>query len=425
MGIKETLEKYKWMVPLIKNADRSVKRKIFKAFRKKNDWFYPKGEYNADVKNLIKCMLCPNMCRFDCGTLQAAAKETIAPAYKSRVGYYLSLGVIDPEDEANKEFVDLMYKCTNEENCKVWCPFEFSVVSLLETVREDLNEKGLMPEYCKKQIEKLNNTGTIEDHNIFKTYEEKGIENIETEGKDDIFYYIGCEMMKFPEVVKTNIKILKQAGKTFSTNLEKKVCCGAPALNIRDKDTIKNLAQKNKDLIKETGADLVVSDCPGCVNALTERYRKEEIEIETKIIHIVEYISQLLEEGKLKFDKEMPEEYSKVTIHDPCLLARNLKDTTSIRRILEKLPGVEIIEPIFNKHETHCCGWSGTVHWADNDISIKEAANRIEELRETGVNIIVTACPTCELGLGYGVRELEEEENIKIMDIAELISKLF
>ncbi|TXT60267.1 MAG: hypothetical protein BAJALOKI2v1_120049 [Promethearchaeota archaeon] len=425
MGLKDTLSKYKWMVPIIKKADRSVKRKIFKAFRKKDDWFYPEGDYHADVKNLIKCMLCPNMCRFDCGTLQAAGKETMAPAYKSRVGYYLSLGTIDPKDPANKEFVDLMYKCSNEENCKIWCPFDFSVVSLLETVREDLNEKGLMPDYCKKQIEKLNDTGTIEDYNIFKTYKEKGIENIETKGNDDIFYYIGCETMKFPETVKTNLKILKHAGVKYSTNLEKKVCCGAPALNIRDKDSINTLANKNKDLIKETGAEQVVSDCPGCVNALTERYKKEGIEIDTKIIHIVKFISQLLMEGKLRFEKEMPDKYRKVTIHDPCLLARNLNDISSIRNILEKLPGVEIIEPIYTKEETHCCGWSGTVHWADKEVAIKEAANRVKELKETGVNVVLTACPTCELGLGYGVQELGEEENIEIMDISELIAKLF
>ncbi len=443
----EELKKYKWMIPLISGAERHVRRKLLNNLRKKKDHFYPEGDYNADVKNLINCMLCPNMCRFDCGTLQAAGKETIGPAYKSRIGYLLTIGKINPEDPENKEFIDLMYKCSNEENCKIWCPFDFSVVSLLETVRDDINEKGLMPDYCKEQIKKLKDTGTIEDYNIFKTYEEKNIENINTKGDDEVFYYIGCETMKFPEVVQANIEILKRAGVKFSTNLDERVCCAAPALNIRDFDTVKQLADKNIELIKKTGSKIVVSDCPGCVHALTKRYqqtgtvngeyiRKERVKEVTElpgdfsrnifedgpeVIHIVEYIKRLVDQGSLTL-KNVPEKYQTVTIHDPCLLARNLNDIESIRAILNAIPNLKISEPIYNKEDTHCCGWSGTVHWADKEIAIKESENRIKELKDSGSDIIITACPTCELGLAYGIDE-QEKSKIEIIDLSELLMK--
>ncbi len=418
----EILKKYKWMGPIIDAMDRDVKRLFMKNFRMRDKNFFPEGEYKADIKNLVNCMLCPNMCRFDCGTLQAEQKETMSPAYKARIGYYLTIGKIDPSKEENKAFIDLMYKCSNEESCKIWCPFEFSVVSLLETVRDDLNDKGLMPDYCKEQIDKLKKTNTIEDHNIYETYKEKGIENIETDGNDEVYYYIGCESMKFPEVVKANIELLKKAGVRFSTNLETKVCCGGPAFNIRDLETAKDFANRNKDLIEKTGANVVVSDCPGCVVTLTSRYQKAGIEIGTKVIHIVEYIKQLIDEGKLKFEKNVSDEFSKITIHDPCLIARNLNDTTSIRAILNKIPGLEISEPMYNKDSVHCCGWSGTAHWADRSLAIKEAKNRVNELKETGSNVFLSACPLCELGLAYGLSE-GDKENIKIIDIAELLIK--
>jgi Fe-S oxidoreductase len=420
MGIFDTLKKYKWIIPIITSAERDVKRTVLKNLRKKKDYFYPTGEYNADVKNLINCMLCPNMCRFDCGTLQASCSETMSPAYKSRIGYYLSMGKIDPKDPSNKEFIDLMYQCTNEENCKIWCPFEFSVVSLLETVRDDLNEKGLMPDYCRKQIDKLKKTGTIEKENVYLTYKEKGIENIETRGNDEVFYYVGCQSFKFPEAIKTNIELLKKADITFSTNFERKVCCGAPAFNIRDKETINTLMEKNQNLIEKTGASIIVSDCPGCVDTLKNRYRKRDNELEPKIVHIVEYFGDLIEKGKLEFTKELPDKLKKITIHDPCLLARNLNNTESIRTILKAIPGIEILEPVQNKESTHCCGWSGTAHWANKDLSIKEAHNRINELKDSGTSIIVTACPTCELGLNYGISE-DDKENVKVIDISELL----
>ncbi len=347
----------------------------------------------------------------------------MSPAYKARIGYYLTTGKIDPTKKENKAFIDLMYKCTNDENCKVWCPFDFSVVSLLETVRDDLNDKGLMPDYCKQQISKLNKTNTIEDYNIFETYKEKGIENIESDGNDDVFYYIGCQSMKFPEVVKANIEILKKVGIKFSTNLNNKVCCGGPAFNIREMETAKKFARKNKELIESTGAKIIISDCPGCILTLTERYEKGGIKIEKEIIHIVQYFRKLIDEGKLRFEKSIPEEFRKITIHDPCLIARNLKDTESIRMILNKIPDLEIIEPMYNKEYVHCCGWSGTAHWADKDLAIREAQNRINELKETGANIIITACPLCELGLDYGINETEKEK-YNILDISELLIKV-
>ena len=422
MSIFDTLKKYPWMISLLEKAERKIKAILLKNAASKNKNFFPEGDYKADVKNLANCMLCPNMCRFDCGSLQAAQTETMSPAYKTRIGYFLSIGKIDPTKEVNKDFIDLMYMCTNEETCKVWCPFEFSVVSLLETVRDDLNEKGLMPDYCKMQIDKLKKTETIEDFNIFKTYKEKGIENIETNGNDEVYYYIGCQSMKLPEMVKGYLKILNKAGIKYSTNLETKTCCGAPAFSIRELDVARDLAEKNKNLLEKSGAKMIVSDCPGCVETLKKKYEILGINLNVEIIHIVKYISDLIENKKIKLGTSITEDVVKVAIHDPCHLARNQNDSSSIRSLCSMISGLELVEPIHYKENTHCCGWSGTLHWADKEIALKEASNRIEELKDTGANIFISACPLCELGLANGVPESEKKE-IKILDISELFSK--
>lgn len=421
--MSEILMKYKWVGPAIEKMDRDIKRIFLKNFRMRDKKYFPEGDYKADIKNLVNCMLCPNVCKFDCGTLQSSLTETMSPAYKARIGYYLTTGKIDPTKGENKDFIDLMYKCSNEENCKVWCPFEFSVVSLLETVREDLNDKGMMPDYCKQQINKLNKTNTIEEYNIYETYKEKGIENIETDGNDEVFYYIGCESMKFPEVIKANIEILKKAGIKFSTNLDKKVCCGGPAFNIRDLETVKKFASKNQELIESTGAKIIISDCPGCVLTLTKRYGNVGIKIEKIILHTVQYFRKLIDNEKLRLKSNTTAEYAKITIHDPCLIARNLKDTESIREILNRIPAIEVVEPIYNKEYVHCCGWSGTAHWADKDLAVREARNRVNELKETEAHIFISACPLCELGLAYGINEAEKEK-YNILDISELLIKL-
>jgi len=280
-----------------------------------------------------------------------------------------------------------------------------------------------MPDFCKEQIKKLNESNTIEGYNIYETYKEKDIENIESDGSDDVFYYIGCESMKFPKTIKANIAILRKAGVKFSTNLNKKVCCGGPAFNIRDMETAKKFAQKNLELIESTGAKIIVSDCPGCISTLKNRYPQLNINIKSKLLHIVEYFKILIQDNKLVFTKKIPDEVNKITIHDPCLLARNLNDTNSMRDIFKKIENLEVIEPLYNKEFTHCCGWSGTAHWADREVAIKEAKNRVSELKETGANTIISACALCELGLSYGLEE-NEKEKYNILNVSELLLKV-
>ena len=156
---------------------------------------------------------------------------------------------------------------------------------------------------------------------------------------------------------------------------------------------------------------------------LTKRYEKVGIKIEKETIHLVKYFKKLLDERKLKVAQRIPEEFRTITIHDPCLIARNLNDTESIRYLLNRIPDLEIIEPICNKEFVHCCGWSGTSHWADKNLAIREAQNRIEELKETGASVFISACPLCELGLAYGIIE-SEKGKYKILDISELLLKL-
>ena len=147
------------------------------------------------------------------------------------------------------------------------------------------------------------------------------------------------------------------------------------------------------------------------------------IKIEKDFLHITKFIMKLFDDGKLQLKNSIPEDFKMITIHDPCLIARNLNDTESIRGILNKIPDLEIVEPIYNKEYVHCCGWSGTAHWADKDLAISEAQIRINELKETGAITFISACPLCELGLAYGIEE-SEKEKYKILDISELLLKL-
>jgi Fe-S oxidoreductase len=55
----------------------------------------------------------------------------------------------------------------------------------------------------------------------------------------------------------------------------------------------------------------------------------------------------------------------------------------------------------------------------DKDINVE----RTEQALETNPEIIAAACPFCNTMMTDGVKSKEKEDNIAVMDIAELIAK--
>jgi len=50
------------------------------------------------------------------------------------------------------------------------------------------------------------------------------------------------------------------------------------------------------------------------------------------------------------------------------------------------------------------------------------AEARIRQALDSGVQILLTACPFCNITLNDAVKSMEKEDDIKVMDITELVS---
>jgi len=76
------------------------------------------------------------------------------------------------------------------------------------------------------------------------------------------------------------------------------------------------------------------------------------------------------------------------------------------------------------KQKGLCCGAGGAQMFkeaekGDKEINIK----RTEEALETKPDIIAAGCPFCNTMLTDGVKNKKKEDEIKVMDIAELINQ--
>ena len=114
-----------------------------------------------------------------------------------------------------------------------------------------------------------------------------------------------------------------------------------------------------------------------------------------------------------------------VTYHDPCHLGR-YNDVFEAPRELIRATGCTLAEMPRNRADSFCCGGGGGGLWMDFDDTPKPSEERLREaLEDTSagdtVEKFVVACPMCMTMYEDGRKTGGYEEQIEIVDIAELL----
>jgi glycolate oxidase len=130
----------------------------------------------------------------------------------------------------------------------------------------------------------------------------------------------------------------------------------------------------------------------------------------------------LISEGKLKFGKPLNR---KVVYHDPCDLGRHLNIYEPPRRVLQAIPGIQLVEFKENRNMARCCGGGGGMKAFDNDLSGEIAYRRATDAADLGAEVVVSACPSCKSSLQQASAKLRKEKKgrLKVMDITELVAE--
>jgi Fe-S oxidoreductase len=90
--------------------------------------------------------------------------------------------------------------------------------------------------------------------------------------------------------------------------------------------------------------------------------------------------------------------------------------------VLEALDA-ELVEMKRCKSNGLCCGAGGAQMWKEEEKgTIRINNERTKEAIATSAGIIAAACPYCNTMLTDGVKLNEKEDNVKVMDIAEIIA---
>jgi Fe-S oxidoreductase len=134
-----------------------------------------------------------------------------------------------------------------------------------------------------------------------------------------------------------------------------------------------------------------------------------------------QYLLELINDGRLELTGEYPK---KVTYHDPCYLGRHNDVYDEPRDLLNKVAGLEMVEMEAHGKNSLCCGGGGGRIWMDTPQKERFSDIRLKQAKETGAQILTTACPYCITNFEESRLNLEYEDILEIKDITEIISDM-
>ncbi len=349
-------------------------------------------------------------------------------AYSAMGKFHIIRAILEGDfDYSDSEkLLEISYNCTSCGACEMNCLRlnEKEPLKAAEALKARLVELGIGPLPAHKEL--LNSIKNYDNPWLKPRSKRKdwakGLD-VKDFAKEpcEYLFFAGCTPAFDPliqhEIVNV-IKVLNKSDVSVGIFGEKEICCGSPAIRIGDRKTFFDLVKRNIELFNEYGVKKVITHCAGCHHVL--KYDFPEVpdmpEINFEVVHITEVLSELIEEGRIKFKNEVP---MSVTWHDPCHIGRHGGVYEEPRNILKAIPGIRLVEMERIKDQAWCCGAGGGVKTAYPELAFRTASERIEEAKETGAEAIATCCPYCEQNLSDPIKR--NKEKIKMYDLMDIM----
>ena len=242
----------------------------------------------------------------------------------------------------------------------------------------------------------------------------------------EILLYIGCTSSydcRAQNIARALVRLLRAAGVRFGFLGENEPCCGEATLSLGHKPYFREVAEGTARVFRKKDVGKIVTISPHCYDVFANHY--PDVSEAFQPMHYTQYIAALLDEGRLepRTFKE-PVGYGggegvKVTFQDPCYLGRHNSEYEAPRRLLEVIPGVELVEMESHAVDGMCCGGGGGRMWLETPPGERFSDLRMGEVERTGADILVTACPFCLVCLEDSAK-LMKMADLQVLDIAEI-----
>jgi len=381
------------------------------------------AEYRKEIFKCTRCGYCREMIRERDHTFRICPiRENTAgfEAYTSKGKMMLMRGILEGELEFTPKLAEIFFQCSTCGNCRVHCPVDIATTEIFEEFRCDLVNRELsLPQHIlmgQKTIKEKNPYGESQQDRILWLKD-----LIELGREAPIAYFVGCtSSFRQKEIAQATYEILKKAGVDFTLLGPEEWCCGSPLFRTGQVEIAKTMAQHNIDKLNELNVKTIYFSCAGCFRTFQTDYPKYFGKLEFKIESISNLILSLIKEGKLEF---VDHPQIDLTYHDPCHTSKMTKkpDYMTPRKLINVLPGINLIEMRSTQKGSICCGAGGGLKGGYPDLAVKIAGTRIEQALPLNVKYLVSTCPFCKRNLSDA--QQANKYPIEILDLTELIAK--
>ncbi|WP_081211128.1 (Fe-S)-binding protein [Salegentibacter sediminis] len=240
--------------------------------------------------------------------------------------------------------------------------------------------------------------------------------------KPEVLFWVGCAGSfddRAKKITKAFVKLLHNAGVDFAVLGTEESCTGDPAKRAGNEFLFQMQAATNIEVLNGYEIKKIVTACPHCFNTIKNEY--PALGGNYEVVHHTQFLKSLLEEGRLKVEGGKFKG-KRITFHDPCYLGRGNGEYEAPRDLLRKLE-VELIEMRKCKSEGLCCGAGGGQMFKEPEPGNKDVnIERTEQALEVEPEVIAAGCPFCNTMMTDGVKSKNQEDDIAVMDVAELIA---
>jgi glycolate oxidase iron-sulfur subunit len=218
-------------------------------------------------------------------------------------------------------------------------------------------------------------------------------------------FFLGCaQSLLFTEESAATVEVLSCNGCHVVTPRDVK-CCGMPAIGYGRRDILLEMAKHNVGLFEKYNLDVIVTDCATCGSTLKEygEILSEDSEWSARARAFsdkVRDISEFLADIRLRRPGSRMD--IRVTYHDPCHLRRAQGVWEAPRNLIQLIDGIEFVEL---KEADWCCGSAGSQLITHYETSRKVLERKMDNLDETGAQVVASGCPGCQMQLQVGIRD--------------------
>ncbi len=328
------------------------------------------GFSKIEVQSCSRCGICLDACQ----VYAATQRNKMLPAYFLQSVRF------------NKKGKQGLYDCLMCGRCQEVCPVGIGINAIRRVKRNELFDvKGAEFGYLQETVSE----------------------------KADVIYFAGCMTHLTPSIKKSMVTLLQKTKINFwFMDEDASICCGRP-LQLSGKEKDANiLAGKNREIIMNTGARLLVTSCPICYKIF-----KEEYNLNIQVQHHTEFLNELVKIGKLK---PANMNFSAV-YHDPCDLGRGAGVYNQPRELLGKIATMNKTE--YEKEMAICCGSSLANLPAGFNDKEQMATDAAEKLCVSKPDKLITACPLCKKTFVQTCHSSNSGKKVEVKDIAEVLAE--